>query len=647
MPNSGDTYSVFRLTHGQHGLEHQLAGRFFFDPEGAIVVLEDYHGLLQGLSGPVTSASQALLASLSRSAYTEVVRTADLHDGSRPELLPEVDTGPASGNALQGAPVAPGGVPQLPPVWDYHRPGMETPSCLEWHRGTGTALLNGQALGDEELQQLLQNLAEGTATLRYRGTAALPGVAKMEAALGGEPLLLLQKGEDPANDDLEEDAGMPGVGNRYAYAQWLPKAGPGGVHLALDANNFSAVNEAYGQKVGDEALAAIGRAMRSALGEVAGKKETHLFRLGGDNFMAYVPTFEHAAHFARALRSRLEAIPAVGGTHQLGMSLGMGDSPGVAQRSLQEHRATPGARDAVLGAHSLVPGHTHGFVGTAGARALRGGTPRGPRRPSPRGEVPSLDAAPTATLQRPHEEAPHVGPTSCTAGNPDCGRDAKEMDAETRAEILQSDVDEPLPGASRCPRCLGWAEKPKFQSLQGGGQTTAPTSPGLKLVKAEGNQRGLCPAGNPRCLEETAHWDSLGPEERQYHVGPFSGEGDIPALRGEQQCPGCLEWSNPCPAGNPDCRAQGWDLKGADEGYLQQHFPVPKGEEHQVCPRCHETPSTVKTRPVPTRGSGFAVDQLAVDRALAAHRAGKPPPPVVLPGGGQTTAPASPGLKLV
>jgi hypothetical protein len=102
--------------------------------------------------------------------------------------------------------------------------------------------------------------------------------------------------------------------------------------------------------------------------------EQNLFRGGGDEFVAYVPTHEHAVRFARALRSKLDQIPAIGGTHKLSMSFGFGHDFDTADKALYQAKeqkysapGTPGLRDRPrrpgmeIGnvpslAHSLVPG---------------------------------------------------------------------------------------------------------------------------------------------------------------------------------------------------------------------------------------------------------------------------------------------------
>jgi GGDEF domain-containing protein len=123
------------------------------------------------------------------------------------------------------------------------------------------------------------------------------------------------------------------MGNKKAYADFLgrPKQG---VHIRMDGNDFGAINKLHGFETGNQAITAMGGAIREAMDEAVGAKHGKVFRIGGDEFHAFVPSHDHAAQFARAVRQKLEAIPAVGGTHNLSLSMGFGHTPDHAELAM-------------------------------------------------------------------------------------------------------------------------------------------------------------------------------------------------------------------------------------------------------------------------------------------------------------------------
>jgi len=441
LPHPDDIFQVYRIRHDSNGdVKRQLAGRFLFE-DGNVSVLEDYFGLLDKLDGPLDDRKQRLIRSLANSGYTDVVRTGDLKDGSRPDLLPkmdlgdDLDSGGASGTAASVAHTAAMQVAPPPAVFDYHRAGMETPQVLELHRPTGTALLNGQALTEEEVQQILQNLDDGTATIRYRGVHALPGMAKMESTLErffkAEPeddvfgvlqhLKGLVAGGHVSPEQLQTlhratygDPMVADVGNKRAYRDFLTRPREG-THIMMDMNNLKLINDELGHDAGDKAIKTTGKAMRDAMDETVGREQGKLFRFGGDEFAAHVPTYEHAAQFARALRSKLEAVPALGGTHRLSVSVGLGHTPAHADQALNLHAKAAKAKDtAARGMRSNLDPRMSSAPEAMYAHSLAQGH---------EGAIPT-GAAPvklSASLQAPEHEAKHVATTPVEPAGPQLG----------------------------------------------------------------------------------------------------------------------------------------------------------------------------------------------------------------------------------
>lgn len=358
------------------------AGRFLVH-DGHLHHMEDYHGLLaqhmpEGAiddytlaklghpGGGLTIASHEAIRGGHR---LDVVPEADLDPMPRPKPTP---TGPKLQDHLEVKP---------PSVWHYHRAGHDAPHTLEAREGK--YLLDGNPLKDHEVATILDNVRTKTATIRYPKRSAAGAIAKMEQVYASlrkssemEPddafahLDTLHQGDPKTMSAIAalrkrvfEDPMVPGMGNRLAYDQFTRKQSPG-AHVALDANSFKTVNDTYGHAAGDDAIKAIGEASKKAMAEVApgaGK----LFRQGGDEMHAYLPSHEHAAQFARALRGHMEQIVPVAGQHKLSLSMGIGDNHHTADKALYAAKAAKVAHLATNPdpgktpnfAHSLYPGH--------------------------------------------------------------------------------------------------------------------------------------------------------------------------------------------------------------------------------------------------------------------------------------------------
>jgi diguanylate cyclase (GGDEF)-like protein len=393
MPTAEDIYRIYRIHHKDDSIERQLAGRFIVIGN-EMHILEDYFGLLEDLQeGPLTTATLKALHRMNHSQYLEVIKQGDIYGGARMDLLPEAkfEDGKLKEDGVEAK--------RPPPVFEYHRAGYEQPQHLEM--AAGKALLNGQELTPDEVKVILQNVKSGLGTLRYKKSTAekikkmeqvFEDLQKEEKDLYGvmDKLRgLAQAGHiDPKemetlHRELYGDQMVPEIGNKRAYKDFLTRPKEG-VHIMMDANDFKGINDEHGHHAGDEAIKHLGNSMRQAMDETVGQDQGKLFRFGGDEFAAHVPSHEHAAQFARSLRSKLEGIPAIGGTHRLSVSMGMGHNPETADKALNLHAkgakndaiaaitGVRGSRQAVrapeaLYAHSLVPGH-EGAVPAGGLR---------------------------------------------------------------------------------------------------------------------------------------------------------------------------------------------------------------------------------------------------------------------------------------
>ena len=365
--------------------------------DGRIRHLEDYHGLLAALlpEGRMDEHAAARMYALSTSPHLSVTRDLPEPEPEQPLAVP-VPEAPA-------APPMPEIIERPPSVFQYKRAGMERPHTLEVQGDT--YLLDGNLLSPEEVQIILSNVSQRAAEIRYmRGGTAANKVQKMESSIRD----LVKSLEDTADDEraqlhdllmesrrlveagqmapkheraltrfLYGDRMTPGLGNKAAAEEFVSKKKPG-VYIQMDGNGFKSINDNHGHAAGDKAIKAFGQYAREAMDEAVGRgpgggklfrtpDDQDIFRNGGDEFMAHVPSHEHAAKFARLLAQKLDAHPPINGHHKLSMSFGFGLDPGTADSALYHAKAQkyhPGTTQSKhpVGmipnmAHSLVPGH--------------------------------------------------------------------------------------------------------------------------------------------------------------------------------------------------------------------------------------------------------------------------------------------------
>lgn len=362
-----EVYKVFTVYRRKNGVERRNVARFACI-DNQLHILEDHFGFLKHLKeGPISRGTLKDIEHMMHSMHTEVVAESDIQEGNRLDLTPEEDLGPAGDPVL---PMAAGaGAPQtdaqavlaagqiLPrmerpaSVFEYKRLGMDNPSVVEFQGHK--VLLNGHVLEHEEVERIIRNVKEGVATLRYKRNELPAHIQKMEAVFEElvkiEPQLADSLGQmrgavkaghlpktalQSMTRALFTDTLVPKMGNVKAYGDFLSRPRTGGVHVRIDGNDFGQINKIHSFEHGNKAITAMGGAIREALDETVGSKHGKSFRIGGDEFHLFVPSHEHAANFARAVRAKLEKIPPVGGTHALSISMGWGHNPDHAEQAL-------------------------------------------------------------------------------------------------------------------------------------------------------------------------------------------------------------------------------------------------------------------------------------------------------------------------
>jgi GGDEF domain-containing protein len=360
-------FNMYRRHITPEGVKRQCIGRVMHDgvePE----VLADYFGLLHPLRDPTTA--DRVWRSLTNHAYFEAVPLDEIHNGHRPDLVPEV-TDEGNPNGSDPEPTRP------PSKFLYQHQGMDEPAEMEFI--DGMARMNGSELSPEQFNRILENLNNGIASIRYNFKEATAPVLKMEPLFAEllkiEPHLVQALGKLRAaqqaghidKDTMQAltreifgDPMVPGIGNKKAYEDFMSRPRTG-VHVHMDGNDFGSINKAHGHDVGDHAIKAMGRAWREAMDESVGRHQGKVYRTGGDEARAFVPDQASAARFARTLRQKLDAIPPIGGTHKLSMSIGFGHTPDSAEHALIQAKTAKKNAGYQQGhaknhVHSMVPG---------------------------------------------------------------------------------------------------------------------------------------------------------------------------------------------------------------------------------------------------------------------------------------------------
>ncbi len=103
---------------------------------------------------------------------------------------------------------------------------------------------------------------------------------------------------------------LTGIGNRrlleVEFAQAFTQKTSAGTLALLDIDHFKQINDRYGHEVGDQVLRDLAAAVQSAL-----RKTDRLYRMGGEEFVIWLPTGNPEAVMAVLERARLRVREAV------------------------------------------------------------------------------------------------------------------------------------------------------------------------------------------------------------------------------------------------------------------------------------------------------------------------------------------------
>lgn len=131
-----------------------------------------------------------------------------------------------------------------------------------------------------------------------------------------ETLLKAQDPSVPSAARMYQDTLIPEVGNLLTYRTTEPLPG---AHVRADLSDMGEINDHHGNEVGNEVLKLFGKVSH----ELATKYGGTTSRYGGDEFAFHFDRPDDAHAFARTIRSTMEKMGKVGGTHNFAAAIGI------------------------------------------------------------------------------------------------------------------------------------------------------------------------------------------------------------------------------------------------------------------------------------------------------------------------------------
>ncbi len=332
----------------------ELLGRIVVTPTD-MTVLADYGNNFQALNGAVTPKRLKRFAQWCSGSHSFGVSLQDIKEGKRPDLIPE-----------KSMPTPDESKETDDEKWfKVQRDDLDDPMLIKFKEGKAYIADSDSPMDPDELSRILNLTAEGKATIRHHKPVEQM-VEMMKSLSKAEPEE--EKGPD-MSQHLFQDPTTPGLGNRKAFQDQPQHPG---VYVMLKGNDLHTISSVHGAKTHEDAHRALGGSLVDALQEHGGQG----WRLHGDQFMANLPSHEHAAQFLRSLRGKLEGVTPVGGTHRLSVNAGLGSHP------LSAHLALGEAEKAKeMGSHlpGSSPGYAHSLVeGAEGPIAVEPAIPNKP-----------------------------------------------------------------------------------------------------------------------------------------------------------------------------------------------------------------------------------------------------------------------------
>lgn len=422
LPN--DFYHAFLTTTFNNQPYYAPAGRFWVN-NGCLEVLEDPYEMFKLLPrGPVDETTMGVLGA--RNPTLNIASYQDLVAGHNLDYIPELEN---PGPIYQYPEVGPDQIQQasmgeIPEhtIYHYQRLGYDKPHVLESH-SSGECFLDGNPLSPEEQEVILTNVANKLAALTPISTLAksefmyeFADLTKMdpqealrllqELSVGHPEEQRISQAVGALRTQVFEDPRFPGMGNKYAYQQHLKnkETNPGGYSVFADVNGLKTANDTLGHSAGDKLIRGAGGAVQNAAKRAApGRYKA--FATGGDEFQLHFDNEEDAHAFQRELRTDLDQIEPVGGSHRVSLSMGHGPNPELADQALYHAKAKKMAHlQSGGGAHNWDSLYSSGHTELA---------PKVEPGAGPKADVSAPKVA-TPVASKPGPEAPKMAPAPKT-----------------------------------------------------------------------------------------------------------------------------------------------------------------------------------------------------------------------------------------
>jgi len=316
--NLGETYYICHLHPQDNGESYfQLVAKATVLND-KVHLLESHHPMFDKLDGMDGHDFLEHLKKINKTSRFAAVSDKDIHEGFHPELLPNLE-------------------PQRDEVQQFLYQDAQQKDAQILSFDGQRWFLDGHELELDEVQKLMDNVKNKQAALSQMNSIRKNMTNDISVAISN--LYQAVKAGQFSEQDYKaitsqvyKDS-MTGLGNRKSYEDFLSRPRKG-FHLRLDGVLFGQINKQFGHEAGDDAIRTMGQVLRKCIDIYVGRSNAKSWRVSGDEFMAFTNTYPEAVRLARAIRKALQEIPALGGTHQLAMDIGIGESGELAEQAL-------------------------------------------------------------------------------------------------------------------------------------------------------------------------------------------------------------------------------------------------------------------------------------------------------------------------